>query len=285
MTNEWAGDNHQKRKEQSFVCEECKGLFVTKHPVKSKDGLWRCEKCNNNKRSRECHRYKTCRITSEQYEELFKKQNGVCAICQQPEWRLNSKKNGLRSLCVDHDHDTGKVRGLLCGSCNSSIGWLKEDTRLLLEARNYLIKHKERQSWDEYFLEMAIIVASRSRDPSTKVGAIIVRPNNTVAGQGYNGFSQKMEDIQELLDNREEKYSRVIHAEMNALIFAKEPLSGYTLYSSLLPCDRCFVVMAQSGIVRFVSPKPTVEQISRWGQAFDKTRQYASEMKLTLVEY
>jgi dCMP deaminase len=139
--------------------------------------------------------------------------------------------------------------------------------------------------WDKRFLEMAQNISKWSKDPSTQVGAVISNKKQIVS-LGYNGFPKQMIDVEEYYTNREEKYSRIIHAELNALINAKANVEGCTLYTyPFLSCDRCFVVMAQSGIVRFVSPKPTVEQISRWGQAFDKTRQYASEMKLTLVEY
>jgi dCMP deaminase len=283
--NEWSGDNHQKRKEQSKVCEDCAGLFITKHPVKSKDGRWRCVNCNNNKRTSEFQRKRSCSVTPLQYEELFKLQAGVCAICRQPEWRLNTKKNGVRSLCVDHDHETGKVRGLLCGSCNSAIAWLKEDTRALLSARSYLLKHKERQSWDHHFLELAIVVGSRSKDPSTKVGAVIVRPDKTVAGQGFNGFPPKMPDKPEYLTDRTKKYARTVHSEINALNTCRDHnLDGYTIYSTFKPCDRCFVQLASRGISRFVFPKPTDDELTRWGDSFKLTTELAADMNIPLIE-
>lgn len=57
-------------------------------------------------------------ITPEQYAELFRKQNGMCAICHQP------PRGKMKSLSVDHDHNTGKVRGLLCITCNRAVGYL-----------------------------------------------------------------------------------------------------------------------------------------------------------------
>lgn len=139
--------------------------------------------------------------------------------------------------------------------------------------------------WDLRFIDLAKHVAQWSRDPSTKLGAVIVRPDKSVCSIGFNGFPQKMPDTEELYATREEKYSRVIHGEMNALLFANEPVKGYTLYNyPLPPCDRCFVHMVQAGITRFVAPKPTGDQLTRWGEAFEKTRRFAKETGVELVE-
>ncbi len=69
------------------------------------------------------------------YEELLLKQNGCCAICNNPE--INNAY-----LSVDHDHETGVVRELLCKNCNSAIGLLKDNINLLYSAIDYLKKHK-----------------------------------------------------------------------------------------------------------------------------------------------
>lgn len=140
--------------------------------------------------------------------------------------------------------------------------------------------------WDRRFLEAATVFGSWSKDPSTKVGAVIVRTNKSICSVGFNGFPQGMDDSPELYANREEKYSRVVHAEINALTFANEKVNGYTLYTTpFITCDRCFVQMAQAGITRFVSYEPTKEQNERWGAAFEKVRRYAVEMNLVIYEY
>ena len=139
------------------------------------------------------------------------------------------------------------------------------------------------EKWDRRFLELATTVAGWSKDPSTKVGSVIVRPDKTVAALGFNGFPRVMPDTPENYENREEKYSRVIHAEMNALLQAREPVKGYTAYVTLLPCDRCLVHLAQAGIVRFVAPEPSQAALERWAGAFAKATSYAAEMGLELV--
>ena len=71
-------------------------------------------------------------ITVTEYERLFNEQNGVCAICQ--------KDNGLIALCIDHDHNTNEVRGLLCNLCNRGIGLFNDNPDLLNKAKLYVIK-------------------------------------------------------------------------------------------------------------------------------------------------
>jgi len=141
--------------------------------------------------------------------------------------------------------------------------------------------------WDKRFLDLAELVASWSKDPSTQTGAVIVRPDKSVCSIGYNGFPKGMPDHNALYDNREEKYSRIIHCEMNAMNFSHDnSMKGYTLYTyPFLSCDRCFVHMVQAGITRFVSPVATEEQLSRWGDAFDRVRGYANECGVVVNEY
>lgn len=141
-----------------------------------------------------------------------------------------------------------------------------------------------REVWDRYFLTICATAATKSKDPSTKCGSIIVRPDRTIVSLGYNGFPRGMADTDERLSNREEKLSRVIHAEINALTTARESLQGCTLYIwPLPPCDRCMVQVIQSGIKRVVTLRPTSEQAQRWD--FTKTREYAAECGVELKEY
>ena len=140
--------------------------------------------------------------------------------------------------------------------------------------------------WDSRFLELAKLVSTYSKDPSTQVGAVIVSPDKSVVSVGYNGFPRGMEDKLELLSNREEKYSRIIHAEVNALISAKRDLIGYTLYTyPFMCCDRCAVQMIQAGITTFVYTKATEEQSKRWQPAFDRVHQYFAECHVQYREY
>lgn len=142
-----------------------------------------------------------------------------------------------------------------------------------------------RPSWDEWFLGLAEYVSRRSKDPSTKCGAVIVRPDNTIASLGYNGFPRRISDDMHLLMDRAEKYKRVIHAEMNAVLNAKEPLEGCTLYTyPFLTCERCAVHMIQKGIVRVVAPPPTMEALERWHHPFKLARDLYQEAGVVVDE-
>ena len=74
-----------------------------------------------------------------EYEKLFTEQDGVCAICSEKETARQGGK--LKELSIDHNHKTGKNRGLLCGRCNAAIGFLKESKELLEKAKIYLLKY------------------------------------------------------------------------------------------------------------------------------------------------
>lgn len=87
------------------------------------------------RRYRKSHLRKYHGITIADYDRLFKEQNGHCAICENP-------PSGV-SLHVDHDHLTGRIRGLLCAHCNTGIGLLRDDQLLLDKAAKYISKHRD----------------------------------------------------------------------------------------------------------------------------------------------
>ena len=105
------------------------GKWSDYHQVKDYTKAWR-KKNERHVRNREYK--KRFGITIEQYEEMLLAQNGVCAIC---------KKECRRGrLSVDHDHATGKVRGLLCRKCNVILGMVQDKMYLLLAAEAYLAR-------------------------------------------------------------------------------------------------------------------------------------------------
>jgi dCMP deaminase len=139
--------------------------------------------------------------------------------------------------------------------------------------------------WPGRFLSLAAHVATWSKDPSTKTGAVIARPDHTIVSLGFNGFPRGMADDPWRYDQREEKYSRIIHAEINALMFAREPVKGYTLYVwPFACCERCFVQLAQAGISHFVAPTCPEHLRARWESSFAKTRAYARELGVDFEE-
>ncbi len=146
------------------------------------------------------------------------------------------------------------------------------------------MKYSPDGKWDRRFLEMADLVASWSKDPSSKVGAVIVRPDRTVLSVGYNGFPKNMGDAESLYLNRETKYSRIVHCEMNALIHSPESVKGCTLYTSFACCDRCAVHMLQAGITRFVFRSLPEDKKARWQESVNKTISYFKEASVDWME-
>lgn len=136
--------------------------------------------------------------------------------------------------------------------------------------------------WLTHFMEMCRLVSTMSKDPSTKVGSVIVRPDRTVASTGYNGYPRGCKDDD--YTNRERKYQRVIHAEMNAILTAREPLNGYTLFVwPIPPCDRCVPHIIQSGIKKLVVP--TIHPSNRWSNPCFEAQQMAFEAGLSVVTW
>lgn len=107
--------------------------------------------------------------------------------------------------------------------------------------------------WHIRFLSLAMHIAQWSRDPDRKIGAVIVRPDKTIASVGFNGFPRGVEDSDTRYSDKALKRELVVHAEVNAILHAREPLHGYTLYVwPVLPCARCAAAIIQSGIARVV---------------------------------
>lgn len=140
--------------------------------------------------------------------------------------------------------------------------------------------------WDLRWLHLARFVASFSKDPSTKTGAVLVRPNNSVASIGYNGFPRRMQDNEKHYHDREEKYSRIVHCEINALnALEGETADALTLYTwPFISCDRCAIQMIQSGIRRAVAPIIAPETASRWAHSIARTRRYFEECSVEYLE-
>ncbi len=143
--------------------------------------------------------------------------------------------------------------------------------------------------WDDRYLKMAALVASFSKDPSTKCGAVIVRPDKTVCSVGFNGFPAGCSDDSELYGNRELKYSRVVHAEVNAVLHAREPLNGYTMYTwppGYGPsCDRCTAVIIQAGIKAVVHVRGKAEFADRWRSVVEIGLDMYREAGVQVVQY
>lgn len=126
------------------VCSTCNtekpsSEFYLEKDKRAQNGIAQRSTCKPCTEDRKYKRFieKTYNFTFDQYEDLFDKQGGKCAICES---RIGNNRTGR--LFVDHCHETHKVRGLLCSSCNHGLGQFKDSPKLLQKAISYLTDNK-----------------------------------------------------------------------------------------------------------------------------------------------
>jgi dCMP deaminase len=114
--------------------------------------------------------------------------------------------------------------------------------------------------WDKRFMKLAREISTWSKDPSSKIAAVIVNDERRILSTGYNGFPRGIADTKERLNDREQKYPRIVHAEMNSLLSALYngvSVKDATIYVWGLPvCAECTKSVIQSGIKRVVITRP-----------------------------
>ena len=139
--------------------------------------------------------------------------------------------------------------------------------------------------WHARFLQMAALVGSWSKDPSTKSGAVIVDNKQRVVATGYNGLPRGIQDSHIRLHTRELKYDLTMHSELNAILFAKTHLDGFAIYSTPIPpCIRCAVAIIQSGIKHVICTPLHDDQRDRWQASVDHSKEMFREAGLTYLE-
>ncbi len=119
--------------------------------------------------------------------------------------------------------------------------------------------------WDQYYLEICKVVASRSKDPNTHVGCVIVGPAHEIRTTGYNSFPRGIRDDVPERFERPTKYHWIEHAERNAICNAARcgtPLEGCTIYVEIMPCMDCGRAIVQAGIREVVISAARMTQYS-----------------------
>lgn len=151
------------------------------------------------------------------------------------------------------------------------------------------VKTERQAKWDDRYMSLAREVATWSKDPSTKVGAVLVRANNSIGSSGFNGFPPGTDDDPALYADRIYKLAHVIHAEVNALEFAdRETRRGSTIYTSFHICPSCLRRSIAEGVVRFVCPELRTANrprawILEWEERVEESKQIARVMGVELV--
>ena len=142
---EKSNDSFYKRKSVKkdgldYVCKTCANIkhkdYISNHKdkISSYRKVWRVKNLSSIKEQTLVRNFG---ITLEQYNEMFVEQGGCCAVCGKHQTELN------KALAVDHNHITGKVRQLLCGNCNTSLGLMNEDVILFEKLIKYVNKHQD----------------------------------------------------------------------------------------------------------------------------------------------
>lgn len=148
-----------------------------------------------------------------------------------------------------------------------------------------MINPREVVDKHDYYMGLAFMAASRSKDPNTQVGAYIVSKNNEPISSGYNGLPRKIKD--DSIDwDRPNKYSFVHHAEDNALWHArKDNLEDATIYVTMHPCGNCMLDIARSGIYKVIyfNNKFSAKMLNETEVA--KSKEIALASGLDLVEF
>jgi dCMP deaminase len=148
--------------------------------------------------------------------------------------------------------------------------------------------------WDAFFMEMAYLVASKSKDRSTKVGALAVGEGNRVLETGYNGFIRYADDDDDARHERPEKYDWTAHAEANVVYNAARAgtaLLGATLYTTSHPCKECAKAIVQAGIEEVIIPSKDNDPFwenGRWGEwaeNFKKARVIMEEARIRIIDH
>ena len=124
--------------------------------------------------------------------------------------------------------------------------------------------------WDLRFIGLAQHISTWSKDPSTKVGCVVVGADREIRSTGFNGFPRGINDDEERLTDREKKYPLICHAEENAIMHAARigvSLKDSTAYVTWPPCSRCARSLIQAGIREIVYPE-TGKIPERWIEDF-----------------
>lgn len=119
-------------------------------------------------------------------------------------------------------------------------------------------------------LRVAEIAAASSRDPSTKTGCVIARPDGTVVGRGFNGPPSPIVLTESQARHRPTRLAMTVHAEARALLDCcpRSPRGATAYVWPWPPCAPCMALLAEAGVARVVAPAPDAEMVARWGESF-----------------
>jgi dCMP deaminase len=145
----------------------------------------------------------------------------------------------------------------------------------------------EKVEWDDYFMTLVYLVAMRSKDESTHIGAVVVGPDNEIRSTGYNSFPRGLIDDKPERQKRPEKYFWFAHAERNAIYNAAmvggAPLKGCRMYTNGVPCNDCAFGVVNAGINEVIVDKSWDDNnYAQWKEHAERTRVMFKEAGVSL---
>lgn len=148
-------------------------------------------------------------------------------------------------------------------------------------------------TWDDYFMAMTYLVAMKSKDPSSKIGALIIGPDKEIRSTGFNGLPRGMEDGRPEREQRPQKYSYYEHGERNAVYNAARmgtSVNGCTMYTQGIPCADCGRAVIQAGIKKIVvdaryDAEARAVSDKLWSESCGRAKEMLLEAGVEIVEY
>jgi len=148
-------------------------------------------------------------------------------------------------------------------------------------------------SWDQYFMTLAYLVSMKSKDPSTRVGAVIVGKDNEIISTGYNGLPRNVKDKIDRYVNKDYKYLSSNHAEENAILHcARNGVSSKncSIYTPWIPCSRCAKSIIQAGISEVIYDEnfpgnDINNQNEVWKQSIEVSNEILLEAKVKIRKF
>lgn len=288
---------HSLKSGRSIRCQKCLG--------KSKQGknryLWKsCGRLTGfhwshivcDARSRKL----TIEISIEDAWQQFQVQNGRCALSNRTIVLDGQKRNNRMTLGTASLNRIDLTKGYT----KDNIQWVHQDINICKQSftQEHFIRickdvaaasqyhnFNGQNKWYHRFLDLAQNIAGFSKDPSTRVGAVLIDDEHNIISMGYNGFPRGISDTQERLKNREIKYKYIVHAEINCLLSAGHNINGCTLIIwPFGPCENCMKMIIQTGVKRIVYPKASEELMARWNESLKFAEDMARETGVELVE-
>ena len=148
-------------------------------------------------------------------------------------------------------------------------------------------------SWDEYFMTLAYLVSMKSKDPSTRVGAVIIGEDKEIRATGYNGLPRGVYDRSERYADKNYKYLSLNHAEENAILHCARigvAIKNCSIYTPWIPCSRCAKSIIQVGIKEVIYdanfPGNTASnQHENWQESIEISKELLFEAEIKIKEY